>query len=220
MKIAVVFLLLALPVRAFSQSDIQTFKLDDIRSYGKPWYPFVDHKTMLLGVYKLQPGQPDRQPPHEYDEIYFILEGSGTLSVNSDSLKVEPGSVIFVRAHLPHAFHHYRSPLTVLVFFSKAVSRTSDPAWRIYQAGEKDWVAGIDFATLSASWFAGAGTPVAATAHEDAMVLVWRGNVKLKTDKGSIVGRAGDLFVLDDGPSWRVQREDADVRLLVVTAKH
>jgi mannose-6-phosphate isomerase-like protein (cupin superfamily) len=50
-----------------------------------------------LGVYVLVAPEPDRQPPHEYDEIYVVLEGRGTLEVEGEMIEMHEGQATFVR---------------------------------------------------------------------------------------------------------------------------
>src|SRR2546423_7617984 len=44
-----------------------------------------------VGVYVLVAPEPDRQQPHEVDEVYVVLEGSGTLEVGGESVAVARG---------------------------------------------------------------------------------------------------------------------------------
>ena len=44
-----------------------------------------------LGVYVLVAPEPDRQQPHEDDEIYVVLEGRGVLEVEGRPVPVEEG---------------------------------------------------------------------------------------------------------------------------------
>lgn len=71
-----------------------------------------------LGVYVLVAPEPDRQQPHEDDEVYVVLEGSGTLEVEGESAAVEEGSAVFVEAGADHRFTGY-DHLSVLVIFER-----------------------------------------------------------------------------------------------------
>jgi mannose-6-phosphate isomerase-like protein (cupin superfamily) len=71
-----------------------------------------------VGVYVLVAPEPDRQQPHEDDELYVVLDGRGTLEVEGESFPVEPGSAVFVPAHAEHRFTGYEG-LSVLVIFAK-----------------------------------------------------------------------------------------------------
>ncbi len=71
-----------------------------------------------LGVYALVAPEPDRQQPHEDDEVYVVLEGSGVLEVDGESLPLSEGSAVFVPACADHRFTAYEE-LSVLVIFDR-----------------------------------------------------------------------------------------------------
>ena len=69
-----------------------------------------------VGVYVLVAPEPDRQQPHEDDELYVVLEGSGVLEVEGEQTPVREGSAVFVEAGADHRFIAYEH-LSVLVIF-------------------------------------------------------------------------------------------------------
>jgi mannose-6-phosphate isomerase-like protein (cupin superfamily) len=71
-----------------------------------------------IGVYVLVAPEPDRQQPHEDDEVYVVLEGRGTLEVEGSQTPLEEGHGIFVRAGAEHRFTGYEQ-LSVLVIFAR-----------------------------------------------------------------------------------------------------
>jgi mannose-6-phosphate isomerase-like protein (cupin superfamily) len=71
-----------------------------------------------IGVYVLVAPEPDRQQPHEDDEIYVVLDGSGTLDVEGTSVPVKVGDAVFVEAGADHRFSAYEQ-LAVLVLFER-----------------------------------------------------------------------------------------------------
>jgi mannose-6-phosphate isomerase-like protein (cupin superfamily) len=71
-----------------------------------------------LGVYVLVSPEPDRQQPHEDDEVYVVLEGTGVLEVETESFPVAEGHSIFVPAGAEHRFTAYEQ-LAVLVVFAR-----------------------------------------------------------------------------------------------------
>ena len=99
---------------AFSVADAQR-RL----AAGSGGYEVVHRSPRLeLGVYVLVAPEPDRQQPHDDDEIYVGLEGRGTLEVGDESLAIEEGTALFVPAGAPHRFVGYES-LSVLVIFTR-----------------------------------------------------------------------------------------------------
>jgi mannose-6-phosphate isomerase-like protein (cupin superfamily) len=75
-----------------------------------------------VGVYVLVAPEPDHQQPHADDELYFVLEGRGTLDIEGTPVAVEPGRAIFVPAGADHRFTGYEG-LSVLVIFARATQR-------------------------------------------------------------------------------------------------
>jgi mannose-6-phosphate isomerase-like protein (cupin superfamily) len=71
-----------------------------------------------LGVYVLVAPEPDRQQPHEDDEIYVVLEGRGVLEVEGNPVELREGHAIFVPAGAEHRFSGYES-LSLLVIFER-----------------------------------------------------------------------------------------------------
>jgi mannose-6-phosphate isomerase-like protein (cupin superfamily) len=71
-----------------------------------------------IGVYVLVAPEPDRQQPHEDDEVYVVLEGRGTLEVAGDPVELVEGQAAFVPAQVEHRFVGYEN-LSVLVIFHK-----------------------------------------------------------------------------------------------------
>jgi mannose-6-phosphate isomerase-like protein (cupin superfamily) len=71
-----------------------------------------------LGVYVLVAPEPDRQQPHEDDELYVILEGTGVLQIAGEEVPVQEGSAVFVEAGADHRFTAYEH-LSVLVIFER-----------------------------------------------------------------------------------------------------
>ena len=74
-----------------------------------------------LGVYVLVAPEPDRQQPHEYDEVYVVLEGRGTLELEGERFALHEGGSVFVPAGAEHRFVGYEQ-LCVLVIFEKTAA--------------------------------------------------------------------------------------------------
>jgi mannose-6-phosphate isomerase-like protein (cupin superfamily) len=72
-----------------------------------------------IGVYVLVAPEPDRQQPHENDEVYVVLDGSGVLEVEGERVELREGHGTFVAAGAEHRFVGYEQ-LAVLVIFERA----------------------------------------------------------------------------------------------------
>jgi mannose-6-phosphate isomerase-like protein (cupin superfamily) len=82
-------------------------------------YEIVHESAGLeVGVYVLVAPEPDRQQPHDDDELYIVLEGTGVLQVEGEEVPVREGSAVFVEAGADHRFTAYEH-LSVLVIFER-----------------------------------------------------------------------------------------------------
>src|SRR5436305_8617775 len=82
-------------------------------------YEIVHESAGLeLGVYVLVAPEPDRQQPHDDDEVYVVLEGRGTLEVEGELIDLSQGHAAFVAAGAEHRFVGYEQ-LAVLVIFER-----------------------------------------------------------------------------------------------------
>ena len=85
-------------------------------------YEIVHRSAGLeLGVYVLVAPEPDRQQPHEDDELYVVLEGTGVLEIEGESVPVREGTAVFVEAGADHRFTAYEH-LSVLVLFERELA--------------------------------------------------------------------------------------------------
>ena len=88
---------------------------------GSGGYEIVHQSPGLeIGVYVLVAPEPDQQSPHEDDEVYVVLEGSGVLTVEDEQIPVSEGKAVFVPAGAEHRFTGYEG-LSVLVIFRRPV---------------------------------------------------------------------------------------------------
>ncbi len=104
------------------KDDAQGFELDDILSKidnDSYWVDFIKVRHLEAGVLRLYPGEEDTQSPHDADELYFVVEGTGFVSLGKESRPVKRGSVLFVPAQMPHHFYGNRDTLVVLYIFAE-----------------------------------------------------------------------------------------------------
>jgi mannose-6-phosphate isomerase-like protein (cupin superfamily) len=99
---------------------VHAFEIDAVRQRlaGAGGGYEVVHKSsgLEIGVYVLVAPEPDRQQPHEDDELYVVLEGTGVLQVEGNDVPVREGTAVFVEAGADHRFTAYEH-LSVLVIF-------------------------------------------------------------------------------------------------------
>jgi len=98
--------------------DVQDAKRRLVAANGG--YEIVHESPGLeVGVYVLVAPEPDRQQPHEDDEVYIVLEGRGMLQVEDEEIELVEGEAMFVAAHAEHRFTGYES-LSLLVIFTRS----------------------------------------------------------------------------------------------------
>ncbi len=89
-----------------------------LREAGGGYAIIHESPGLEIGVYVLVAPEPDRQQPHEDDEVYIVLEGSGVLEIEGNRLTLDEGHFAFVPAHVEHRFVAYEQ-LAVLVIFTR-----------------------------------------------------------------------------------------------------
>jgi len=90
-----------------------------LRAAGGGYEIVHESPGLELGVYVLVAPEPDRQQPHSDDEVYVVLEGSGTLEVEGERVDLRDGQAVFVPAGADHRFVGYEQ-LAVLVVFERS----------------------------------------------------------------------------------------------------
>lgn len=71
-------------------------------SKERPFAAPVRHGDMFAGVYA--PRGEDVQTPHDQDEAYVVVAGSGTFVRGDERVSFGPGDLLFVPANMDHRF--------------------------------------------------------------------------------------------------------------------
>ena len=101
---------------AFEISDLMNRRA----AQGVKYLEFVRETDLSLGLYTLPAGGSDLQQPHTEDEVYYVVRGRAQITVGDEDRAVEPGSIVYVKANVPHRFHAITEELSVLVAFGPA----------------------------------------------------------------------------------------------------
>ncbi len=59
----------------------------------------------------------DTQSPHDRDEIYIVISGTGTFRRGEERVLFAPGDLLFVPAHVPHRFVTFSEDFRTWVIF-------------------------------------------------------------------------------------------------------
>ncbi len=95
--------------------------VEKLRAAGGGYEIVHDSPGLELGVYVLIAPEADKQQPHEDDEVYVVLEGTGVLTVEGKDVPVKEGDAVFVEAGAEHRFTAYEH-LALFVVFERARS--------------------------------------------------------------------------------------------------
>ena len=105
---------------------MQTFySVDEIRKRIKgriPYAEFLRIAPLSCGIYVLQPGEEDKQRPHNEDEIYYVIRGKAHIKVADEDRAIALGDIIFVKARDAHRFYSITEELVLLVVFAPAMT--------------------------------------------------------------------------------------------------
>lgn len=98
-------------------SNFQIFDVDSLLLNFPKYKYFTDllnTMTMEVGVINLRKNQKDVQQPHDVDEIYYIISGTGSIEINGKKNDICPGKIIYIPRKLPHSFNAFSDELIVL----------------------------------------------------------------------------------------------------------
>ena len=84
----------------------------------------------MLGFSTWQPGASTKQLVHEVDELCYIVEGEGKLSIGDDTVAYRAGEAVLIPAGVPHGVvNDSAAPMSmVYVFSSPAYPPTREAA--------------------------------------------------------------------------------------------
>ncbi|MFI5162471.1 MAG: cupin domain-containing protein [Sphingobacteriales bacterium] len=75
----------------------------------------MEHGSMSVEIYR--PHKVDKQTPHQQDELYVVISGTGEF-INDGKLSVfNPGDVLFAPAGVDHRFINFSGDFVAWVIF-------------------------------------------------------------------------------------------------------
>lgn len=92
-----------------------TLALEKLKESKTEFLEVFGHGSLEVEVYK--PHLTDKQTPHERDEIYVIISGSGDFINGKDRHSFGVGDVLFVPAGREHRFINFTNDFSTWVFF-------------------------------------------------------------------------------------------------------
>jgi mannose-6-phosphate isomerase-like protein (cupin superfamily) len=82
---------------------------------GERFVSALSHGSMSVELYA--PLGSDPQTPHDNDELYFTISGSGVIRIGAKRHTFGPGTCFFVAAGVDHRFEEFSPDFTTWVVF-------------------------------------------------------------------------------------------------------
>lgn len=102
-----------------SRADSRTWTVAEataaLAKSGAEFVTLFSQGTLEVEIYR--PVGVDRQQPHEKDELYVVIAGSGTFVHGGERTPFRAGDTLFVRAGVPHRFEDFTPDFSTWVFF-------------------------------------------------------------------------------------------------------
>lgn len=89
--------------------------LNELKKSNLLFVEFFKHGSLSIELYK--PDTIDHQQPHEKDELYIIVEGSGQFFCGGKRNFFSKGDMLFVPAGEEHRFEDFTSDFSTWVVF-------------------------------------------------------------------------------------------------------
>lgn len=89
--------------------------LSNLAKAKKEFITLFSHGTLTVEIYK--PDQLDKQQPHDRDEVYVIVAGSGHFIRGKETVAFNPGDFLFVPAEMEHRFVDFTDDFSTWVLF-------------------------------------------------------------------------------------------------------
>ncbi len=85
------------------------------RAGGKRYEVLFRHGSLQMEIYA--PRLRDTQKPHDRDEVYVVLRGTGTFVIGGQRFAFRAGDVLFAAAGEVHRFEDFTKEFATWVFF-------------------------------------------------------------------------------------------------------
>lgn len=82
---------------------------------GEDWTVLLEHGSLEVEIYA--PRGTDSQEPHDRDEVYVVISGSGWFRNGTDRNRFGAGDLLFVPAGVVHRFEDFTDDFATWVLF-------------------------------------------------------------------------------------------------------
>jgi len=88
------------------------------------FFQLFNAKNISIEIYK--PEQVDLQAPHDREELYVIISGSGTFRLKDETFRFKAGDLLLVPQGVAHRFENFTDDfVTWVIFYGEAKIETN-----------------------------------------------------------------------------------------------
>lgn len=99
------------------ESNLEKLPLPPTQKWPEGVFDVEAFKNGSMSLILFSPKGTDYQTPHDQDELYIVLEGSGILQVENNQFSFEAGDVLFVPALKEHRFIRFTDGIKMWAVF-------------------------------------------------------------------------------------------------------
>jgi quercetin dioxygenase-like cupin family protein len=91
------------------EREWETWPAHQVAQRGNVWWKTLisagttESSALTLGVGRLPPGATLREHRHEQPEVYLVLEGSGVVTIDGSTRRVDAGAAVFIPGNAAHS---------------------------------------------------------------------------------------------------------------------
>ena len=89
-------------MKIIQKDTVPRYKRDNITSALLVSSLTTDAKNLAISLVEMEPGSIQQIHSHEPEQMYYILEGSGEMTVGKDTSEVQKGDCIFIDSNSLH----------------------------------------------------------------------------------------------------------------------
>ena len=99
------------------KSNLEKLPLPPTEKWPDGVFDVEAFKNGSMSLILFAPEGTDYQTPHEQDELYIVMEGSGVLQVENEKFSFGAGDVLFVPALKEHRFTQFTDGIKMWAVF-------------------------------------------------------------------------------------------------------
>jgi mannose-6-phosphate isomerase-like protein (cupin superfamily) len=126
-------------LRILSKETAPRYTRDDIVSYLLVSEQTCESEKLTTTIVEMQAGGIQRVHSHEPEQMYYILEGVGIITVGDETRKVKAGDCVFFSSFTPHGLQNTGE--AILKYFSAASpsfsAEESEKLWPLKSLSEE-----------------------------------------------------------------------------------